>query len=155
MKIASSSIFLYYCNLFCDKKFPSKRKCTSHTPERKPWQRNQKPSIWRCISKLKTWWFSIVMLAFFGGKLLISCNLVSLPGIFTPSIHATVQIPSSRDLRLEHWIHACAIRDISPGIVMGHTSFQNTPKGHSIQRNKKLATTSCKKSDFFFSELYF
>ena len=131
-------------------KFPSKRKSTSYTRERKTWQWNQKTSIWRCTG-ISYW-----------NMMIFHCHVSSSggstdflqpgfpPGICTPSIHATVQIPSSADLRLEHWIHACAIQDISPGIVMGHTSFQDTPKGHSIQRNKKMATTSCKKSDFSF-----
>lgn len=120
---------LYHCNLLCDK-IPFKKKIHKIHPRKKNLTMKSKTqAIWRCISYLKTWWFSIVMLALRGG--------VSPLAFALPSIHATVQIPSSRDLRLEHWIHACAIQDISPGIVMGHTTqSKDTPKGHSIQRNQ-------------------
>ena len=132
-------------------KFPSKRKSTSYTPERKTWQWNQKPSIWRCISKLKTWWFSIVMLALRGG-VLIFCNLVSPLGIFTPSNHATVQIPSSADLRLEHWIHACAIQDISGRFFQG--SSWDTPLNPKIPQKatQSKETKNWQKSLFSFQK---
>lgn len=102
---------LYYCNLFCDK-IPFKKKIHKLHPRKKNLTMESKTQAFEDISLIETWWFSIVMLALRGG----STDFLQpgfLPGIFTPSIHATVQIPSSADLRLEHWIHACAIQDIS------------------------------------------
>lgn len=133
-------------------KFPSKRKSTSYTPERKTWQRNQKPSIWRCIS----YWNMMIFhchVSSSGGKYWFPATSRFLPGIFTPSIHATVQIPSSRDFRLEHWIHACAIQDISGRFFQG--SSWDTPLNPKIPQKRHSIQTSGKKSDFFFSELYF
>lgn len=106
MKIASSGILVLLYSVFLTK-FPSNRKSTSYTPRKKNLTMESKTNPLKMYLLLN--------------MMIFHCHVSSSVGEywFTPSIHATVQIPSSRDLRLEYWIHACAIQDISGRLPKG------------------------------------